>query len=522
MNAKMFLICVIPVGLVLGLVGIVLAQPSAPSATILYVATDGSDSYDCSTIAHRCRTVQRAVEAAATGDEIRVAGGVHTDEDIINFGYMVALTKTVTLRGGYDDSFTDPPNPTANPTTLDAQRHGRVISITGDISPTIEGFIVSGGDATGQGGPDGSDDGGGICCYQAHPTIDNNIITDNVASSDSSVAGGGVYLLHCDQATISNNTIVSNTASTGGTGRGGGLTLDYSDTTLSSNVIMSNTASTGGIGKGGGLYLYNSNATLSDNTVAGNVGGPGGSSQGGGFYIQYGAVTLIGNTVQGNVARPPQSGIGGGVFVVFADALTFDGNWIVDNASDTGSGMYVAQGSNLTLTNNVIAGNWAMTGGEGLRVYGNSAYPSTVTLLHNTIADNAGGDGAGLYAWGDSVDLTLTNNIVAGHAVGITNTNSASLTVSADHTLFYDNAIDYGTGVSSVGEVSGDPRFVNPAAFNYHIGPTSAALDAGILIPWLITDFDGNPRPWPIGGDSDIGADEARLRWVYLPLIRRE
>ena len=147
---------------------------------------------------------------------------------------------------------------------------------------------------------------------------------------------------------------------------------------------------------------------------------------------------------------------------------------------------------------------------------------SFVTLLHNTIADNPGGDGTGLYAWGDSVTLTLTNNIIAGHAVGVTSTNPASSTVSADHTLFYGNDIDYGAGVSSAGEVSGDPRFVNPAAFDYHIGPASAALDAGTLIPWPDADIDGNPRPWPTGGSSDIGADEARLSWVYLPVIRRE
>jgi hypothetical protein len=524
MNAKFLLICVIPIGLVFGLVGIVLAQPSGPSADILYVATDGSDNYDCSTIALRCRTVQRAVEVAATGDEIRVASGVYTDEDVINFGYVIALTKTVTLRGGYDGSFSDPPDPTANPTTLDAEQDGHVVSITGDISPTIDGFIITGGDATGRGGiiPGGQDAGGGIYCYQAHPTIVNNVITDNVASSNASVAGGGVYLLFCDRATISGNTIVSNTASTGGTGRGGGLTLDYSEATLSGNVVMSNTASTSGAGIGGGFYLFQSDATVSSNTMMGNVGGPGGSSQGGGLYIQYGIVTLSGNTVQGNVARTPQSGAGGGVSVAFSDALSLDGNRIVDNAADFGSGMCVGQGSTVTLTNNVIAGNQATTGGEGLRVYGDSSHPSAVTLLHNTIADNPGTGGAGLYTWGDSVTLTLTNNIVAGHAVGITNASPGSLTVSADHTLFYGNAVDYGAGVSSMGEVSGDPRFINPVAFNYHIGPTSAALDAGTPIPWLVTDIDGNSRPWPTGGDSDIGADEARLHWVYLPMIRRE
>jgi hypothetical protein len=488
MNVKILLICVIPVGLVVELAGIVLAQSSGPSADILYVATDGNDNYDCSTIALRCRTVQHAVEEAATGDEIRVAGGVYTDEDIINFGYMVALTKTITLRGGYDSSFTDPPNSTANPTTLDAEGVGHVISIVGDISPTIDSFIITG----------------------------------NVASSNASVAGGGVYLLHCDRATISGNTIVNNTASTGGTGRGGGLTLDQSDATVSGNVVMSNTASTGGTGSGGGFHFFYSDATVSGNVVMSNTASTSGTGSGGGFYLFYSDATVSGNTVQGNIARPPQSGAGGGVYVALGDALRLDGNWIVDNAADFGSGINVARGSTLTLTNNVIASNRATTGGQGLRVDGISSRSSALTLLHNTIADNPGDDGVGLYIWGERVALTLINNIVTGHAVGITNTNPSSSTVVADHTLFYGNAVDYGAGVSSTAEVSGDPRFVNPAASNYHIGPASAALEAGTLIPWLVTDIDGNPRPWPIGGDSDIGADEARLRWVYLPMVLRE
>ena len=40
---------------------------------ILYVATDGNDANDCSTIANRCRTVQRAADLAVTGAKSRAA-----------------------------------------------------------------------------------------------------------------------------------------------------------------------------------------------------------------------------------------------------------------------------------------------------------------------------------------------------------------------------------------------------------------------------------------------------------------
>nr|HID13837.1 hypothetical protein [Anaerolineae bacterium] len=163
-----------------------------------------------------------ALDAAQPFDAILVASGIYTDTDTGTLGYVVALTKTVTLRGGYDASFTDPPDPVGNPTVLDAQRQGRVISITGDVIPTIEGFIVTGGNAYGLGGHEwGNEAGGGIYCYQAHPVIVGNVITNNVASSNSGVDGGGIYLGRCHRAVVSGNTIVSNTASIGGFGRGG-------------------------------------------------------------------------------------------------------------------------------------------------------------------------------------------------------------------------------------------------------------------------------------------------------------
>jgi hypothetical protein len=188
--------------------------PAHAAPDILYVATDGDDGNDCSTVTARCRTVQRAVEMATTGDEIWVTGGVYTDADTVALGYVVALTKTITLRGGYDGSFTDSPDPAANPTMLDALRQGRVISITGDITPTVEGFTITGGDATGLGGvlPGGQDVGGGIYCYVVHPTIANNVITDNVASSGTGAAAGGIHLEWCDRAVVDGSTIATRPA----------------------------------------------------------------------------------------------------------------------------------------------------------------------------------------------------------------------------------------------------------------------------------------------------------------------
>jgi hypothetical protein len=116
-----------------------------PYGVSLYVAITGTDSGNCSTPVSACLTIQYAVDQASEGDEIRVASGSYTGvsvrprADVTTTGVVtqvVYISKTVAIRGGYTttNNFADPPDPVANPTTLDAQKQGRVLYITGDPS----------------------------------------------------------------------------------------------------------------------------------------------------------------------------------------------------------------------------------------------------------------------------------------------------------------------------------------------------------------------------------------------------
>jgi hypothetical protein len=175
--------------------------------------------------------------------------------------------------------------------------------------------------------------------------------------------------------------------------------------------------------------------------------------------------------------------------------LTATANLLLRNQASSAWMMSGSADRRVMAANNVIAGN----SGNGILVY---AYQ--VRLFHNTIVSNTG---YGVQA-NFTATLTMTNNIVAY------NTGAGIITytggrISATHNLFWGNGSDPITGSNGV---LGDPALLPDG---YHIGPASAALNAGT--PTSITsDIDGEPRL----GLPDIGADEYVLG-VYLPLVLR-
>jgi uncharacterized repeat protein (TIGR01451 family) len=284
-------------------------------------------------------SIQDAVDAAADGDVIKVAAGTYTG--VNNHGglaQVVYIDKTVTVRGGYTTDNWTTSDPESNPTTLDAMRQGRVLCIWGDISPTIEGLQMVGGDATGLGGSAGS----------------------VVPSPD---AGGAVYIVNA-AATIRNNRIMGNSAD-----RGGGLYLLYSAATLHGNQVSGNTASE----FGGGVYLIFSDATLSGNAVISNTSWLGGGLAIDGMAIELSVATLSENVILFNTA----TGNGGGL--ALADEVMMINNVVADNrASGVGSGLAV-YGSSSRLLHTTFAQN---RGGDGSGVFVDSG---TVALTNTTM-----------------------------------------------------------------------------------------------------------------------------------------
>ncbi len=179
---------------------------------------------------------------------------------------------------------------------------------------------------------------------------------------------------------------------------------------------------------------------------------------------------------------------------------------------------YLNYASPFTVTNNIIAGNLSINisleNNPAVRVIGGSG-----KFLHNTIAGNTVDYGILVDTGGVAV---LTNTIIVSHTLGISVTAGSTARLGA--TLWgsgdWANGKDWGgAGTILTGTVNiwGNPVFVDPAEYNYHIGSSSAAIDAGVNAG-VTNDIDGEPRP--VGAGFDIGADELDYP-VYLPVVRK-
>jgi parallel beta-helix repeat protein len=381
-----------------------ITQVSQPGLSVLYVAAGG----DCGGMSPCYGSIQMAVDAANTGDVIKVATGTYTDVSArAGVTQAVYISKTVTIHGGYTTVNWGVSDPEANPTILDAQGQGRVLYVS-FCSPTIKSLHITGGYIYGE---------------------------------PWSARGAGVFLYYSD-ATLIGNTIYGNRAIGPGGGGGGVFLAEESDATLVGNVIRDNVATSGGGIHGDASFYADTYAMLISNIIRNNT-----AQRGGGVYLGIRGFRLI---------------------------------------------------------NNVIADNYARISGSGVYVWGGDH-----RLIHNTIVRNTGGNGSGVFVstYGSHIGtVAMTNTILADQMVGISIAAPQS-TAILNGVLWSGNGANTG-GAGSItvtNAITGSPAFVDPDGGDYHIGGTSAAVDRGLTVDFLL-DMDEDYRF--LAAPPDLGADE--------------
>ncbi len=480
---------------------------------------------------------------------------------------VVYITKSVTIRGGYSPGQWNTSDPQANPTVLNAQQKGRGMVIAGEITPTVEGLQIVAGRAISAGGgiyvlsatatlQDNviynnaaiSGTGGGIFMSAA----DQSILVNNEVYSNVAELGGGLAASGGLTVTIQGNKIYDNRAGTNGggvslgaggsyyfrnnhvygnqatNGNGGGVNIAAVGTFVSTtnNLVHDNVAGTAGGGidvlavygvaqfsgdsiyankaiTGGGLHaaMILGVANLVDVRLHDNRAQQGG----GGAYLSGGfsASALTGTHVYSNSAGWD----GGGIFFNFGGTVDLYGNYVYGNqAGRDGGGIFSSLGlADLNSTNDVVAGNQAGRFGSGMAL--NADGSSDIRVKHATIARNTGGDGSGIHVAMTST-VQVSNTIIVSHTVGITVAPNSKATLQ--NTLWatgtaWANLTDWaGKGtINTIANYGGDPKFVAPERYDYHIKAGSAAIDQGTNAG-VTTDIDAQTRD----ASPDLGADE--------------
>jgi hypothetical protein len=154
------------------------------------------------------------------------------------------------------------------------------------------------------------------------------------------------------------------------------------------------------------------------------------------------------------------------------------GNNVIRNARwqgrTFGPAIGIFNGTGNQVYNNLVYGNSF----EGIMAFGPGA-----VYANNTVYNN---QGAGIFIRADAPAAVFRNNIVYHNRGG--------------------DIVDEAGKATLSNNLTSDPRFVNAAAGDLHLTSGSPAIDTGMTVSTVTTDFDQRPRPQ--GAGFDIGAYE--------------
>ena len=413
-----------------GILTIAVCLPA--SATIINVP----DDYE---------TIQQGIDASTDGDTVLVQPGTYIEN--INFnGHNIVLGSLFLTTG--DTTY-------ISQTIIDGDSSGsaRTFENGEDSNTRITGFTIREGSAM---------HGGGVFCESSNPTISNNIIILNTASS----TGGGIYCNNSNSI-IRQNLIANNTASASG----GGIFCRDSDISIVDNCIINNIS----FSYAGGINSYSSNISATGNTISRNWGDIGG------IYCSNSHLVLTANTIEYNEVWGPWS-LAGGVACSFSEMIIRDNEFtwndsyglVCDNSvasvsenfffANTLGGIMCLEQSNIAVTNNIFTANMGYFG------CGICCIESSPLIIGNTFLENRGAGvipsaGGGIYCSTASPliyrNYFLGNSVDYGGAIYCREESRPSIR----NNIFYENVADSAGGVIFC-ESADSVDFVNNSTVN--------------------------------------------------------
>ncbi len=374
-------------------------------------------------------------------------------------------------------------------------------------------------------------------------SVANSDFTNNLATE------GGAISTFNTNSSITGSTFTGN--ETDGSG-GGAIYAEASELTIAECEFSSNFAMVSGGAvefiahyfDGYELTLYDVDLTITDSTFTQNEG----YLRGGAVYLTNAAgLTVDSSSFDGNLAAArisgDSAGYGGAIYLneVVEDVATLvsiSDSSFYRNQSDGGSAIYDRAGSRITIEASTFADNIGDYGPAGIQTDGNlNIVNSTFSgntgdcssftdgacgiaihssrsagIIYTTIVNNSGPEsGAAVLSQGGVVKIN--GSIIANNIGGDCGSSEGGSLGSSSAGLDSDG--------SCLAPITDDP-LVDPLADNG--GPTqthalqsgSPAIDAGP--PGCVArDQRGVLRPYPSGGNCDLGAYEVSLPMVDLP-----